>query len=278
MFQHLLARLSFVALIAIAVALSCPESAQAARYRRGRGRSSAQAAAARRQATIQQAQAQIAAAQQVLAAAEYKGANAQGKLSEALGKLQHAASEADKAEDTEQSLLAELLKIEKEILSEQSVDTEYHRVHEELNSAKKEMAAAKAEILVRPEVVRELSDLKGVAKTTATNDRLETYPRYAAAHVRVLAAGKELERIKSELFRADADWKETNQALVDVRHDISLSKREASAAGFQRLKPLGDYREASQAAGAARAAIAQAEGVLKALNATPKPSSSAKKK
>lgn len=265
-----------LALIALLCVLgNLPEAA--ARGRRGRGRSSAQAAAARRQKTIQEAQAQIAAAQMVLSAAEYKGAGAQGKLQEAMGKLQHAASETERARETEQSLLADLLETEREILSEQSVDTEYYRVHEELNAAKKELAAAKEEVLT-PDVVSELETLKGAARVQATNDRLELSPRYLLAHARVTTAGKELERIKSALFHADEDWKGTNQALADVRHDISVARGEAKTSGFSRLKPLSEYREASQAAAAARAAIAQAEGVLKSLNATASSSSSSKKK
>ena len=267
-----------VALVAVLGAVAC-HGPVLARSRRGRGRSSAAAAAARRQATIRQAQAQIAAAQQVLAAAQFKGANAEGKLQESLLKLQHAASEADRAHDTEASLRKQLYEIEKEILGEQSVDSPYGQTLAELNAAKKEAAAAKAQIIARPEVVAELAGLKGVALTNATNARLETFPAYEDPNLRAKARAKELEQIKLELFRADTDWKETNQAMADVRHDIDLSKGEAAAAGFSRVKPLGEYREASQAAAAARSAIAQAEGVLKSLNSTGKSGgSSAKKK
>jgi hypothetical protein len=266
-----------VVLFTLLLVFACHDSALA-RRRRGRGQSSAAAAAARRKATIQQAQAQIAAANQVLAAAQFKGANAQGKLQETLSKLQTAASEQDRAHDTEASLRKELYEIEKEILSEQSSDTPYAKTLEELNTAKKQAAAAKAQIMARPDVIDELANLKGVALTNATNLRLETFLAYADPNLRAKTAAKELERIKLELFRADIDWKETHQALVDVQHDISIARSEAAAAGFSRAKPLGDYREASHAAAAARAAIAQAEGVLRSLNATASTSGSSKKK
>lgn len=274
MCEKTLRRFVLLALTGLLLVVCTGNQAGAARYRRGRGRSNTQAAAARRQQTLQAAQAQIAAAKQVLAAAEYKGGNAQGRLQEAMGKLQHAAADADKAEDAVNSLQKELLKIEEEILGEQSVDTDYTRVRTELLAAKKEMAEARAEVLARPEVARELELLKGVPKTTATNKLLESSPRYVAAHNRVTVAGSELEKIKSQLFHADTDWKETRHALSEVQHDISVAKGEASTAGFSRLKPLTEYREASQAAAAARAAIAQAEGVIRSLGPAAKSGSS----
>ncbi len=138
--------------------------------------------------------------------------------------------------------------------------------------------AAKAQIMARPEVKEALANKKGAALVEATNEQLETFPSYAEPNVRLKVAAKELERIKLELFRADPDWKETNQALIDIRHEISVARSEAAAAGFSRAKPLSDYREASQAAAAARAAIAQAEGVLKSLGATGSSSKSPPKK
>lgn len=270
-------RLALAFALCAAVCMS-PLSANARSRRSGRGKSSAAAAAARRQSMIQQAQAQIAAAQAVLSAAQSQGGNAQTQLGASLSKMQQATDAFKQAHETEHGLLKELTEIEKEILGEQSVDTPYGRAATEIAQAKRELATIKAQILSQSDVSTKLMGLKGVALTTAASEVLESHSAYALAHARVKTAGREIENVRTALFRADEDWRQTSDALIQVRQDIDAAKQQAIVTGFARMKPLQEYRKASDAAAAARTVIAQAEGVLKSLNATSKPPPASSKK
>ncbi|WP_145087469.1 hypothetical protein [Anatilimnocola aggregata] len=227
---------------------------------------------------IQQAQAQIAAAQTVLSAAESQGGNAQTQLTSSLSKMQQATDAFKQAHETEHGLLKELTEIEHEILGEQSVDTPYGRAATEIAQAKRELASIKAQLLSQSDVSTKLIGLKGVALTTAANEVLESHQPYLFALLRVRTAGREIDDVRTALFRADEDWRQTSEALTQVRQDIDSAKQQAIVTGFARMKPLHEYRKASDAAAAARTVIAQAEGVLQSLNATNKPPAASSKK
>lgn len=267
---HLFALAAIVGIVLIA-----PTEVEARSRRRGRGRSSAAAAAAMRQAMIQRAQAQITAAKQVLSAAEYKGANAQAKLSVSLGKLQESASEFRQAHETEHGLAKDLAEIQNEILDEQSADSPYALAQQEVASAKRELEAIKSRILSQPEVSSKLASQQGIALYHLTSNELATHPEYLGAKVRLDKAAADIDRIRRELFRADEDWRLTAEALTQAKQDIQTAEQEAKTSGMSRLGPLSDYRTASNAAAAARAVIAQAEGTLRSLNSSGKSRSSA---
>jgi hypothetical protein len=271
--------IQLIALVAtVAIVLITPIEVEARSRRRGRGRSSTAAAAAMRQAMIQRATAQKAAAQQVLAAAEYKGANAQAKLSVSLGKLQETAGEFRQAHETEHGLAKDLAEIQNEILDEQSAGSAYALAQLEVASARRELEAIKSRILSQPEVSAKLAGQQGVALTNLTSAELVTHLDYAAAKSRLDTAAAEIDRIRRELFRADEDWQQTADALMQAKQDIQTAEQEAKASGLTRLGPLQDYRKASDAAAAARAVIAQAEGTLRSLNSAGKSKSSTNRK
>lgn len=254
-----------LALAAILVQLWPGEASAQRRRSRGRSYYAAAAAKARQQAMIRAAEAQKAAAQQVLNAALMKGSSAQSQLDAAVFKLRATADEFRAAHSTAQQFQKQLNEIEQEILSGQAQDSPYAQAVVQLDAAKRALAATEAKVLAIPENVTALSGLAGTDLAKKRADLLELSGEYLSAKESLIAAGSEIDRVRRELFRADADWKSTSEALGQAHKEEREAEHKAAAEGPSQLAPSRDLRSAEKAAAAAQQSLAQAESVLSRL-------------
>ncbi|MCE9528519.1 MAG: hypothetical protein K8R36_20945 [Planctomycetales bacterium] len=261
-------QLSIVGTLAIAVICASANPVSAAYYRR-RGSNAAAAARAQRQALINSAKAQLAAAQQVLAAAESTGADAERRLSIATEKLQTSSGELKGAKETARDAEKHLREIEKEILAEQKSTSEYGKAKAELEGAKQLLADIEGRILAKPEVANALVGLTGNELKKAKAKELGSWTEYLVAQSKADAATKKLADLRFKLLQADADYKETAETIREAHRDENKAQDKVASGGSSRLAPLQDRRKAANVAAMARQAIAEAEMVLRSLNAMP---------
>lgn len=227
------------------------------------------AARAQRQMLINSAKAQLAAAQQVLAAAESSGADAERRLSMATEKLQASSGELKGAKETARDSEKHLREIEKEILAEQTSTSEYGKVKGKLDGAKQVLAEIEGRILAKPEVAKALEGLTGSEFKKAKTVELGHWKEYLVAQAQADAATKELADIRFKLLQNDADYKETAATIREAHREENKAQDKVATGGGARLAPLQDRRKAMNVANAARQAIAEAEMVLRSLNAMP---------
>ena len=71
------------------------------------------------------------------------------------------------------------------------------------------------------------------------------------------------------MLQNDADYKETAATIREAHRDENKAQDKVASGGASRLSPLQDRRKAMNVANAARQAIAEAEMVLRSLNAMP---------
>jgi hypothetical protein len=260
---------SGIACLLVLATLGGSAASVSAAYRR-RGSSSAAAARAQRQMIINSAKAQLAAAQQVLAAAESSGADAERRLSMATEKLMAASGELKGAKETARDSEKHLRDIEKEILAEQKSSSEYGKAKGDLEGAKQVLAETEERILAKMEVARALEGLTGSELKKAKAQELGRWTEYQIAAAKAEAATKKLADIRFALLQADADYKETAATIRESHRDENKAHDKVTTGGGARLAPLQDRRKAANVAAAARQAIAEAEMVLRSLNALPK--------
>ena len=225
---------------------------------------------AMRQAMINSANQQLAAARNVLAVAESKGANAQSRLGSATIKLQQAADEFRTAHSAVHSLTVQQNEIETEILDQQADDSPLALAEDKVDQAKDHLDEIATRLLDSPAIKEKLAGLKGSEFYARRAEVLSLEPEYSLARSQLQLVADDLERIRRELFQSDSGWKSTAESLVEARKDEAKADSSSASSGMSRLAPLGDLRKASNAAAAARQAIAQSEAVLKSLKSTPK--------
>src|SRR5207249_10832032 len=75
---------------------------------------------------------------------------------------------------------------------------------------------------------------------------------------------RDFDRIRRELFSNDKDWKSTADALTQARKDEHAAEEKTHSGTSGRAKNTVTARNASEAAAAAKAAIAQAEPIIRA--------------
>jgi hypothetical protein len=266
----LVLRSLLVGLLALGlVATSFADQASANRRRRGssRGRSYNRTAImnAQRQATINAANAQIAAAKQVLAAAETTGGNYQARLDAALAKLTDSAARFHEAQSTTRHLAKDLAEIENEIIEDQAADSPYAKAGLALDAARQKLQAVEQAILAEPDVKLQLSGLSAEKRAERQATLLSFRADYLLAKNALEAAGSEHDRIRRELFREDADWKAAAEALTEARNEEKAAEEKTHSGASGRVGDSQKVRNATEAAAAARTAIARAEAVLRSV-------------
>jgi chromosome segregation ATPase len=244
-------------------------------YRRYRHSSYSYSAARARQqqAVVRAATAQLNAAKDVLAAAQLSGGAAQSKLNASLAKLREEAQKFHDAQSTTRHLAKELAEIEQDIIEEQKDDSPYSKAGKQVETARAKLKEIEQRVLAEPDVQSRLSGLTGGKLDETKASILSLRTEYLIAKSDLATAGSELARIRSELFQADKDWKEAAEALTQARKDERAAEEMTHSGASGRVGALQTAKSAGEAAAAARAAIAQAEAVIKANGAYRKPPS-----
>jgi chromosome segregation ATPase len=259
-------RIRWRATALLAVLVSGLVAARPAEAYRRRGYSYNYAAIRARQQQLvnQAASAQLSAAKQVLAVAESTGTGAQSKLDAALAKLRESAQQFHDAQSTTRHLAKELAEIENEILGEQTDNSPYAKAGKELETARKKLKDVEERILNEQGVQLQLSGLTGSKLSDKKASILELRPDYLEAKGSLDAAGSAVAHMRSELFQKDSHWKEAAEALTKARKEEKEAEEKTHAGTSGRIANTQTVKNAAEAAAVARAAIAQAESVLRA--------------
>ncbi len=232
--------------------------------RRGYSYSYAAMRARQQQYINHAAAAQLNAAKQVLAVAESTGGGAQAKLAASLAKLREEAEKFHEAQSATRHAAKELAEIEKEILEEQKEDSPYAQTSKLVEAARQKLKDAERRILEEPGVQLQLSGLTGGKLAETKDSILSLRPEYLDARGRLDAEGGSLAHLRSELFQSDKHWKEAAESLTQARREEKAAEEMTHSGASGRVGLKLTARNASEAAAIARAAIAQAEAVLRA--------------
>jgi electron transport complex protein RnfC len=258
----LAALLTLICLVAINLSLADQPKNKNAKRRRD---ANAKAAAKEKQeeATLRAARAQKSAAEKVLAAAESKGADAQSKLDSSLAKLKEESDQFHDAQSTARHLAKELAEIEQEIIDEQTADSPYAKASKEVETARAKLVAIEERILAEADVQSQLAGLSGVKLVEKQTALLSLRPDYIPAKTALETAGANLTRLRNELFQNDSDWKEASEALAKARKEEQEAEAQTRGPTSGRISIAKSAKNAAEAAAQARAAIAQADKVIR---------------
>jgi DNA repair exonuclease SbcCD ATPase subunit len=254
-------RLATLLVVFATVAALSPANAQA--RRRGSYNSTAMRQAQQQQ-MVQAARAQLDAAKQVLEAAESSGKDAQSTLDAAVAKLKEKSKEADEAKSATRELAKQLSKLEEDIVKEQPADSPYGRASAELEAAKKQLQDTEARVLAESDVQASLAGLTGADLTKRKNELLISRPDSYQAKTRLDAAHGEVERQRRDLLQNDKQWKDLSDELAKARKDERDANNQSRGSPRERTDATKKLQASSDAVAAAKAAIAQAEAVLRA--------------
>lgn len=210
------------------------------------------------------ANAQLSAAKQVLDAAESTGNNAQSKLDASLSKLREEAQKFHEAQSLTRHAAKELAEIEQEILEEQKEDSPYAKASKSVESARKKIKDIEGRILDEPNAKLQLSGLSGAKLAEERESILHRHTDWLEAKTALDMEASELAHVRMELFKSDKHWKEAADTLVQARKDESAAEQMTHSGASGRIGLTFTAKNAAEAAAVARAAMAQAEAVLRA--------------
>ena len=276
MFQ-LSTKIAVVVCIAVAC---CSSNAEAAR--RGRSRNNAAAQKAARDRAIKSAQAQYTAAENVLSAANANGNAAASRLQAVIAAM--ATASQDMREQTTQirSLHKDLADTEEDILREQSAESPYVLLSEQISEVKREMAAIEKQLLNTSEFIAHKAQVQAadgpVAVAKLREETLDGDPKYPSLKIKLESLTGNLSKIRHALFEHDPEWKSIHEAVIEAQKEERKASAEVYAHAPDRADPLRDIKDAKQAVAAASNVMAQAARVLKGYGAPTKPTTSSKSK
>jgi chromosome segregation ATPase len=226
---------------------------------------------AMKQQTIQAAQQQLAAARQVLAAAEAEGSSGKAKLDSALSKLRESSQQFKEAQSTSRHLAKQLAEIEQELLDDQGAGTPMDKATKKLDAARQKLTATEERVLAKPDNESQIAGLTGGKLLEKKTSLLKLEPDYVGAKSDFDAAAAEMSRTRTDLFKSDKDWKETNEALIEARKQEHAAEQKTHEGTGGRVSTTKKVESAAEVAAEARAMIAQAEAVLRANGVNPNP-------
>jgi DNA repair exonuclease SbcCD ATPase subunit len=210
------------------------------------------------------ANAQLSAAKQVLSAAEATGSSAQSKLDTSLSKLREEAQKFHESQSLVRHAAKELAEIEQEILEEQKEDSPYAKAAKSVESARKKLKDIEGRILEEQSAKLQLSGLSGAKLAEERESILHRHTDWLEAKTNLEMEASELAHIRLELFKNDKHWKEAADTLVQARKDESAAEQMTHSGSSGRIGLTFAAKNAAEAAAVARAAMAQAEAVLRA--------------
>ena len=188
----------------------------------------------------------------------------QSKLEAALAHLKTEADQFRDAQSTTRHLAKELAEVEQEILEEQKDDSVYAKTFKQVATARLKLAPIEERILNESAVQTQLAGLSGVKLAETKASILERRIEYGQSKSEFDSAARELARIRTELFQADKDWQEAAAALAQARKDEKDAEDDTRGGATIRTASTLKIKNSAEATAAARAAIAQAEKVIKA--------------
>jgi len=250
-------------LLALSIAVPFALSAPPNRRRGNQSHNYAAVRARQQQALNNAATAQLNAAKQLLAASQAKGSGAQAKLDAALSKLREEATKFHDAQSTTRQAAKELAEIEQEILDEQKDDSPYAKAAKTVEAARAKLQQIEDRILSDPKVQIELTGLSGAKLAESRESVLKLRTDWLEAKAALEMEAAELARTRSALFQADEQWKEAAEALSEARKDENAAEQMTHSGTSGRIGLNSKIKDASEAAAVARAAIAQAEAIIK---------------
>lgn len=246
--------------------------------RRRTRRNNAAAIKAKKESMIKAAQSQYTAAQQVLSTAQASGSAANGRLQAVLAEMTNAANSLRQARAETLSLSKDLAEIEEDILSEQSSDSQYGQLLEEMQKTKRAMAVAEARIVGDAKFVAQFDELKSKKGTAAAfafrQSTLQLDTEFSGLRGALLELVDRQAKLKRELFEKDNEWKSTHELLHESQQAEQAAKAEVYAHAPERAGPKREIKDAAAAASAAKTVMAQAEDVLRRLGKSPASGSS----
>lgn len=162
--------------------------------------------------------------------------------------------------------------IEAEILAGQAEDSEYAKANLANHEAQDELKTAQEEALTNEEFQTKRAALlkeedHGLKIAQLQRETLGNDLAYQKALDKSKAAKLTLQHIKSGLFKENTEWVDAAHAAKERAADETKANNEATRGAFHRMPAVRNLREANAAADKARAVIAQAENVLRSLNA-----------
>jgi chromosome segregation ATPase len=257
-------------LIATATILGGTPAAQA----RGRGLSAAQI----RQRMIQQATGQLNTYRQALAAAETEVNSASGDVSAAQGRVEDARKAIQDARASGVESAKSLKTIEAEILAAQTDGSEFSKASLALHEAQDAEKEARERVLdaasykEKKAALMKVEDERAAKLAKLKSDTLAEDMDYQDTADKLKAAQTKFVRVKTALFKASAEWVSASKASREADGAESKAHDDATRGAMRNMPAKARLREAQEAAAEARAGIAQAEAILRNLNAPiPKP-------
>lgn len=251
--------------------------------RRGGRGNSAQQMQMIRQQQIAAAQQQLAQGKQALNEAEAAIGKYKDEIATATGDIEGAKKTIDEAKSTTVESRKSLKSIEADILAAQKEDSDYGRANAALTKAQDEVKAAKEAALggegylaQRAAILQEENHAVKLAKyeRQTLTDNLD----YQRALDRAKSAKAALDRVKTDLFKANADWASATAAAREASAEESKARLTANKGAVKKTPAMRNLKEAEEAAQEARQQIAQATSVLQQFNALPKQPQQRKKK
>jgi septation ring formation regulator EzrA len=171
------------------------------------------------------------------------------------------------AQSTTRQAAKELAEIEEDILDEQAADSPYKQGLKKVEQARQNLKQVEERIVGESAVQAKLAGLSGNSLSEAKNKIFEFDDSYQAAKGELSAQGSGLAKIRSELFQADKHWKEAAESLTQARKDEKEAEGNTHGGASGRVGLNLKAKNAGEAAATAKAAIAQAEAVLRANGA-----------
>ncbi len=241
--------------------------------RRRSRRNNAAAIKAKKESMIKAAQSQYTAAQQVLSAAQAGGSVATGRLQAVLAEMTNAANSLRQARAETLSLSKDLAEIEDDILAEQSSESQYGQILEEMRKIKQDMSAAESRITSDSRLAAELDKVtneKGKAAAFALRQTaIQSDPEFSGLRALLLVLVDKQSKLKRDLCEKDTEWKNTHELLHESQLAEQAAKAEVYAHAPERAGPKREIKDAREAAAAAQSVMAQAEEVLRRLGKSP---------
>ena len=249
----------------------------------GRARSSIQRMNEQlRQQEIAQLQSQLDDVKKVLDTVTSQGTMTEAQLESARKSAVDAREALKEAAKASKTASSKIRKIEESILETQTSDSDYAKALDGVDAARRAMDAELHRILGRPAPApdeEESTRLAELARLTpgqrALLNKSETYAEKKTA---LNDAMKELDRVRSNLFQANDEWKKAREERRLLEQEVSKNEKTNRGAAQDSSEARGDLRSATQIAASARVTIAQIEARLQSLGVNTKQSSDKKPK
>ena len=264
------------AALLIVCCLAAPVAAR--NYGRGGGMSQAQM----RQQRINAATQQLAMGRSMLAQAEAVVNDAQSQVSASNERIEGARRTISESRSGVIESNKSLKTIEADILAAQDENSEYakaslafHEAQDQLHEAQERILGSDEYLAKKKELAAATDDPEHATKLASLkHDALNGDPEFQKANDKFKSAKLVYTRVKTDLFKANNDWVAANQSSREASQEEAKASSEATRGAFKKLPAMRTLRKAQEVAAEARVTIAQAEWMLKSLNAPiPKPQS-----